>query len=77
MHFFEFLFVPIIIFMVVVAPIWIIAHYLTRWRSAKSLSSEEEKLLSELWEGVERMEGRIKNLESILDADGSDWRKKA
>ena len=75
MYFFEFFFVPIVIFLVVVAPIWIIAHYLTRWRSAKSLSSEEEKMLAELWEGADRMEGRIKNLESILDIDDGDWRK--
>ncbi len=75
MYFFEFLFVPIVIFLVVVAPIWIIAHYLTRWRSAKSLSSEEEKMLAEMWEGADRMESRIKNLESILDIDDGDWRK--
>jgi phage shock protein B len=62
--------VPLILFMVVVAPIWIIAHYTTRWRTAKTLSPEDEKQLAEIWQVAERMEERIGNIERILDADG-------
>jgi phage shock protein B len=69
------LFVPIIVFLVIVAPIWIIAHYITRWRQTRMLSSEDEKLLAELWNSVDRMESRINNLERILDAEVADWRK--
>jgi phage shock protein B len=61
--------VPLILFMVVVAPIWIIAHYTTRWRMAKTLSPEDEKQLAEIWQVAERMEERIANIERILDAD--------
>lgn len=66
-----------VLFVTVVAPIWIIAHYLTRWRSSKSLSNEDESLLSELWESADRLDGRIKTIERILDAEGSDWRSQA
>ena len=47
----EFLFLPIVVFLsvAVVAPIWIIAHYATRWRTSKSLSAEDERMLAELW----------------------------
>ncbi len=38
--------VPLIIFLAVVAPLWILAHYITRWRSGKALSSDEETMLS-------------------------------
>jgi phage shock protein B len=69
------LFVPVILFLVIVAPIWIIAHYITRWRQTKMLSAEDEKLLAELWGSVEKMESRINNLERILDAEVTDWRK--
>jgi phage shock protein B len=69
------LFVPIILFVVVVAPIWIIAHYITRWRQTRMMSSEDEKLLAELWTSVDRMESRINTLERILDAEVADWRK--
>jgi phage shock protein B len=61
--------VPLILFVVVVAPIWIIAHYTTRWRMAKSLTPEDEKQFAELWQIAERMEERMGNVERILDAD--------
>ncbi|MGH6912325.1 MAG: envelope stress response membrane protein PspB [Geminicoccales bacterium] len=59
--------VPLIVFLVIVAPIWIIAHYTTRWRMAKTLSPEDEKQLAALWQVAERMEERLVNLERILD----------
>ncbi|HEY9549356.1 MAG TPA: envelope stress response membrane protein PspB [Kiloniellaceae bacterium] len=67
--------VPLILLLVVVAPIWIIAHYMTRWKATKALSSDEESLLEELWKSSERMEQRINALERILDAEVTDWRK--
>lgn len=71
----EFLHVPLVLFLVFVAPVWIISHYVTRWRTAKTLSAEDEKMLAELWELAPRMESRINTLERILDADVPDWRK--
>jgi phage shock protein B len=64
-----------IIFLAVVAPIWIIAHYTTRWKATKALSSDEEQLLEELWKNSERLEQRINALDRILDAEVTDWRK--
>jgi phage shock protein B len=73
---FGFVMVPFIVFMVIVAPIWIIAHYATRWRSTKTLSPEDEKMLADLWDTLPRMEGRINTLERILDAEVPEWRKR-
>jgi phage shock protein B len=67
--------VPLILFMVVVAPIWIIAHYTTRWRMAKTLSPQDEKQFAELWQIAERMEERIDNVERILDAEAPTGEK--
>jgi phage shock protein B len=61
--------VPLILFLTIVAPIWIIAHYVTRWRMAKTLSPEDEKQFGDLWQVAERMEERIHNLERILDRE--------
>ncbi len=70
-----FMFFPaMMIFLVFVAPIWIIAHYATRWRTAKVLSPEDEKMLSELWELAPKLESRINTLERILDAQSPNWR---
>ena len=61
--------VPLILFLTIVAPIWIIAHYVTRWRLAKTLSPEDEKQFGDLWQVAERMEERIHNIERILDRE--------
>ncbi len=77
MGLFEFIWVPLILFLAFVAPIWIIAHYVTRWRTAKTLSSEDQTLLAELWKSADRMEGRLNNVERILDVEAADWRRGA
>ena len=70
-----FLLFPIAMMLVVVVlPIWIIAHYLTRWRTNKTMSSGDEKLLTDLWESLGRMEDRVRNLERILDEEAPEWR---
>jgi phage shock protein B len=71
----DFFYVPLVVFLVLVAPVWIIAHYVTRWRTAKVLSAEDERMLAELWELAPKMESRINTLERILDAEVPDWRK--
>lgn len=65
-----------ILFMVVVAPLLIIFHYTTKWKQSKTLTSEDEKILTELWDSAERIEGRIQNIERILDTESPDWRTK-
>ena len=63
-----------VIFLVVVAPIWIIAHYLTRWRRSRKLSIEDERSLGELYEAARKMEARLAALESVLDSEAPGWR---
>jgi len=58
-------------------PLWLIFHYVTKWKSAKGLSAEDEKMLSEVWESTNRMEERIKTLERILDIEAPNWRSRA
>jgi phage shock protein B len=73
----EFFLLPIIgTFVVLVLPIWIIAHYATRWRTSKVISNADEQLLSELWETARKMEDRIRNLERILDEESPHWRER-
>jgi phage shock protein B len=63
-----------VIFLVVVAPIWIVAHYLTRWRSSRKLSAGDERALGELFDTARRMDARIVALERVLDAETPGWR---
>lgn len=71
----EFLHLPLVLFLTIVAPIWIISHYVTRWRTAKILSAEDEKMLQELWELAPKLESRMNTLERILDDEAPNWRK--
>lgn len=69
-------FVLAVLFMTVVAPLWIIFHYITKWRAQRGLSAQDERLLAELWDIANRLEGRIHALERVLDAESPNWRNK-
>ncbi|MBP2228298.1 phage shock protein B [Azospirillum agricola] len=69
-------FVIAVLFMVVVAPIWIVFHYITQWRSQRGLTAQDERMLAELWEIANRLEGRIQSLERVLDSEAPNWRNK-
>jgi phage shock protein B len=69
-----FFFLLLLPFVIIVAPIWIISHYLTKWRTSRGLSAEDERMLAELWESAGKMESRIHSLERILDAEAPGWR---
>ncbi|MGV6827378.1 MAG: envelope stress response membrane protein PspB [bacterium] len=66
-----------IIFMTVVVPIWLVLHYIAKFRQAKSLSHADEETLSDLWQMAAKMEDRIEVLESILDDEVPGWRKRS
>jgi phage shock protein B len=67
--------IPILL-LTICLPLWIIFHYITKWKTSKGLTSEDEKMLSEIWESANRMEERIDTLERILDIDSPDWRRR-
>ncbi|WP_158770704.1 envelope stress response membrane protein PspB [Paraglaciecola sp. L1A13] len=67
---------PIIIFMVIVAPIWLILHYRSKKQISQGLSDEEYATLQGLADQADKMADRIHTLESILDAEAPQWRNK-
>ena len=73
---FAFAFVPTLLFVVIVAPLWILMHYRSKRRSQGVLSEDERAELERLAEIAERMGERVETLEAILDAETPDWRKR-
>jgi phage shock protein B len=71
---FEMLFVPMILFMVIVAPTWIVMHYRSLNRSSRHLTEEDRQALEDMLVAVDQLAERVESLESILDADHPDWR---
>jgi phage shock protein B len=67
--------IPILL-LTVCAPLWIIFHYITKIKTAKGLTAEDEKMLTEVWESTKKMEDRIQTLERILDIESPTWRRR-
>jgi phage shock protein B len=67
--------VPSIVFMVIVAPLWVWLHYRSKRRAQVALTESERDNLEALLLKSEAMMERIDILESILDAQTPEWRK--
>ncbi len=70
------IFVPIVVFLVVVAPIWIVFYYRSKANVVDGLSAGERADLDEMIETANKMAARIETLESILDVESPGWREK-
>ncbi len=64
------------LFMVVVLPIIVVMHYVTKWKATRGLSQDEQVLLEELWKSSQSIDSRLDNLETILDVQQPDWKRR-
>ena len=71
----EFFFVPMVLFMVIVAPIWIVMHYRSVNRSSRSLSDDDRESIDTMLVTVDKLNERIVSLEAILEADHPNWKQ--
>lgn len=67
-------FVPTILFLIFVAPLWIFMHYRSKQKSQSQLTEEERQTLEHLALRARTMAERIETLEAILDAETPSWR---
>lgn len=56
---------------------WIILHYISKWKMAKTLSAEDEDLLDELHDLARRLDDRMGTIERIVQAENPNWRQLA
>ena len=59
----------VILFLTIVLPLYIVMHFITRWKQTREFSSDDEEMLEDLWLLSQRLEDRLDTLERILDND--------
>ena len=68
--------IALIVFLLIPAPLFIILHFVTRWKQNREISGGDEKMLEEMWMLSRKLEERLETLETILDNEVPDWRRK-
>lgn len=53
---------------------WIVFHYITKWKSAATITREDENLLDELNDLARRLDDRLCTVERIMTAENPNWR---
>ena len=54
---------------------WLIFHYVTKWKTAKTLTGADEQLLDELYDAARRLDDRLCSIERIMTAENPEWRQ--
>ena len=54
---------------------WLIFHYVTKWKTAKTLTDDDEKLLDGLHEAARRLDDRLCTIERIMTVENPNWRQ--
>jgi phage shock protein B len=72
----EFIGIALIVFLAVPAPLFIILYFITQWKRSREISGGDEKMLEDLWLLSQRLEERLESLETILDSEMPEWRRR-
>ena len=52
---------------------WIILHYITRWKTAATITTDDEVLLEELYQLAKRLDDRMDTVERLVASDNPDF----
>lgn len=62
-----------IVSLFVVLP-WMILHYISKNRTSRNLTEDDERMLEDLWRSARTMERRIETLERLIEPDAQPIR---
>jgi len=66
----------IIVAIVVIGLPWLILHYITRWKTAATITTDDEVLLEELYSLAKRLDERMDTVERLVAADDPNFQPK-
>ena len=52
---------------------WLIFHYITKWKTAATLTNDDESLLEELYQLARRLDERMDTVERLVAADNPEF----
>ncbi|MFM5886548.1 MAG: envelope stress response membrane protein PspB [Novosphingobium sp.] len=53
---------------------WVIMHYITRWKTAATITTDDEALLDELYQLARRLDQRMDTVERLVASDNPDFK---
>lgn len=53
---------------------WIVLHYITKWKTAATITTDDEALLEELYNLAKRLDDRMDTVERLVASDNPDFR---
>lgn len=53
---------------------WLILHYVTRWKTAATITTDDEVLLEELYNLAKRLDERMDTVERLVASDNPEFR---
>ena len=60
--------------MVFLALIWVVLHYVTKWKTSPALTQDDEVMLEELYQVARRLDERMDTVERLLASDNPDFK---
>ena len=53
---------------------WIIMHYITKWKTAATITTDDEHLLEELYTLAKRLDERMDTVERLVASDNPEFK---
>jgi phage shock protein B len=53
---------------------WLILHYVTKWKTAPTLTMDDEAMLEELYQLARRLDDRMDTVERLVSSDHADFK---
>lgn len=66
----------IIVAIVVIGLPWLILHYITKWKTAATITTDDEVLLDELYQLARRLDERMDTVERLVATDNPEFQPK-
>jgi phage shock protein B len=53
---------------------WVVLHYITKWKTASTITTDDEALLEELYSLAKRLDARMDTVERLVASDHDDFK---